>query len=551
MTLQLPSGPTGEGAKHLGAYYTDLAVAQFLVRWAVRSHADRVLDPAFGGGVFLQAASEHLSSLGGEPEHQVFGVELGRAAHAQTSQLLAPTGLAANLIQGDFFDLDPGYLPPLQAVVGNPPFIRYQRFSGEARGKALARAAQQGVALSKLASSWAAFVVYSLAFLEEGGRLAMVLPLELGHAAYARPVLEHLARSFEGVGLITFKKRLFPHLSQDCLLLLAEGRRPRTQGQEAIFHLLDLENAASLEDLPSPKAINTQGLIRGQERLIEYWMPPQARDLYRELRDSARTVRLGELADVGIGYVTGANDYFHLSPQAVQQWNIPAEFLKPAIRRGRSLRGLSFTQSDWEAALARGEAGYLLHIPPSAELPENLRLYLQKGQAQGVDQSYKCRVRGPWYSVPQVYRPDALLSYMSGEMPSLVANQAGVVAPNSLHILRLHPRASINAEGLACLWQTSLTRLSAELEGHAMGGGMLKIEPSEAEQIVLARSKLSRQALQSLGRELDPLLRDGKPHTAQELADQTILIEGMGLEPKEVRLLGEAATLLQERRCNK
>jgi len=33
---------------------------------------------------------------------------------------------------------------------------------------------------------------------------------------------------------------------------------------------------------------------------------------------------------------------------------------------------------------------------------------------------------------------------------------------------------------LAALWQTLLTRLSAEIEGHALGGGMLKIEPSEA-----------------------------------------------------------------------
>ena len=34
-------------AKALGAYYTDGAVADFLVRWAVRSPADRVLDPSF------------------------------------------------------------------------------------------------------------------------------------------------------------------------------------------------------------------------------------------------------------------------------------------------------------------------------------------------------------------------------------------------------------------------------------------------------------------------------------------------------------------------
>lgn len=548
MALRFPSSPTGQTAKRLGAYYTDLALAGFLVRWALRTPTDKVLDPAFGGGVFLWAADEHLRSLGGAPEHQVFGVELDTTVHTQTSQLLA--GRAANLLNSDFFDLEPGRLPPMQAVVGNPPFIRYQRFSS-GRERAIRRAASQGVGLSRLASSWAAFVVHSLAFLEEGGRLALVLPLELGHAAYARPVLEYLARAFERVELITFRKRLFPHLSQDCLLLLAEGHG-LGEGQRAGFYLRDLESAASLEGLPGPQALDTQGLSSGQERLSEYWISRPARELYRELRDSAHTVRLGELAGVGTGYVTGANDYFHLSPQDVRQWDIPAEFLKPAIRRGRSLVGLRFTQADWEWAVTKGEGGYLLHIPPGADLPESLWRYLQAGQAQGVHQAYKCRVRDPWYSVPQVYCPDAFLSYMSGAMPSLVANQAGVVAPNSLHILRLR-QGSISAdsaEALACLWQTSLTRLSAELEGHAMGGGMLKIEPSEAERIVLARSRLSPQELQALGQELDLLLRAGKAPTAQELADQAIL-RGMGLEPEQCRFLREAATLLKERRYNR
>ena len=62
--------------KSRGAYYTDRAVADFLVRWAVRGSADVVLDPSFGGGVFLRAAAERVEALGGHPARQVFGVEL-------------------------------------------------------------------------------------------------------------------------------------------------------------------------------------------------------------------------------------------------------------------------------------------------------------------------------------------------------------------------------------------------------------------------------------------------------------------------------------------
>ena len=563
MPPQLPDSPSGEVAKNFGAYYTDPQVAQFLVRWAVRRAEDSVIDPAFGGGVFLQAASQHLKSLGGKPENQVFGVELDPQVHAQTSQALAQTSVQPpNLIQSDFFDLEPGQLPPIRAVVGNPPFIRYQRFTG-GRDKALAKAAAEGVGLSKLASSWAPFLVHSVALLEPGGRLGLVIPAELGHAAYAQPVLHYLARSFEQITLVTFRKKLFPHLSQDTLLLLAEGRKLRPENQKADFYLLDLEDWASLNnlgtDLPSLQPMNAQGFSEGQERLVEYWLPRNVRELYRELRASTQTVRLGQLADVGIGYVTGGNDYFHLSPETAREWNIPSEFLRPTIRRGRALKGLRFTQQDWKAALGSGEVGYLLYIPPSAELPQAVQRYIQHGQDQRVHQAYKCRVRKPWYSVPQVYKPDAFLTYMSGESPRLVANHAGVVAPNTLHILRLKPLLPlpdmllspqgerVGVRGLAGLWQSSLTRLSAEIEGHAMGGGMLKLEPSEAERVVLASPKLSQKHLQALADKLDRLIRSDKPYTALELADQAIL-ERLGLDKQDRQSLLEGAVLLKQRR---
>src|SRR5262249_54180306 len=148
---------------------------------------------------------------------------------------------------------------------------------------------------------------------------------------------------------------------------------------------------------------------------------------------------------------------------------------RPAVRRGRSLRGLFFTARDWEEAAHCGEASYLLHIMPKDDVPESVQSYLNTGGH--IRSAYKVRTRSPWYSVPHVYKPDAFLSYMSGLTPRLVANEAEVVAPNSLHILRLHQGVSLNQRALATLWQTSLTRLSVELEGHSLGGGMLKLEP--------------------------------------------------------------------------
>ena len=544
--------------KNLGAYYTDSQVADFLVSWAVRGNTDTILDPSFGGGVFLRSSCKRLRDLKGDTNSQVFGVEFDEPVHRRISEKLHEEfGVApANLIESDFFALDPGQLKPVDVIVGNPPFIRYQRFAGALRERALTRAAEQGLRLSQLSSSWLPFLIHSVRFLRMGGRLAMVIPFEIAHAAYASPVLKHLALKFESVTFLTFRKKLFPDLSEDALLLLAEGRHERVF--KARFFLRDLQHAGCLSSVQDPnhgsitgvRNLNTERIVTGEERLIEYVLSRKARDLYRELRSHESIVRLGQLADVGIGYVTGANDFFHLAPEIAEQWKIPKRFLRPCVRRGRALSGLRLTHKDWCELLGTGEASYLLELPGEGDLPDTVERYLADGRRRGVNKTFKCRSRSPWYRVPHVYLPDGFLTYMSGDVPRLVANDARVVAPNTLHILRLHAETQIHCDGIAALWRTSLARMSAEVEGHALGGGMLKVEPGEAERVMLP-FVAKNGSLEALAVELDQIARSRGDEACNRCADQQLLRRGIGLSASDVHLLRASADVLRERRTSR
>jgi adenine-specific DNA-methyltransferase len=546
-----PNEARVEPAKAFGAFYTDVQVADFLVWWAVRSSTDTVLDPSFGGGVFLRAACRRLEELGASPRDQIFGVELDERVHQEiTSKLRQEFSLSPRrLVCNDFFAIEDSERERVDVVVGNPPFIRYQRFTGLTRERALHQAARAGVRVSALASSWLPFLIHSVAQLKDGGRLAMVLPFELTHAAYARQGLEYLRRSFGAVNLLTFRQKLFQDLSEDTLLVLADqkGGSAGSWRWRDLAHAGDLANIIRSEtrEIYRCRVLDADLLASGQDRLVDHLIPRKARELYRELMASRRTVRLGELADVGIGYVTGANDFFHLSPAAAQSWHIPDQFLRAAVRRGRSLRGLFFTTQDWQTGVRHGAASYLLHIGPNDHIPPSIRRYLDTGQH--IRSGFKVRTRNPWYSVPHVYQPDAFLSYMSGATPRLVANDAGVVAPNSLHILRLHAGVSLHQGALAALWQTSLTRLSVELEGHALGGGMLKLEPTEAEHVVLP-FPANQRGLLDIAAELDDLGRTQGDATALQEADNHILRQRLSLSRAEITLLQQAAKTLQERR---
>ncbi|WP_260696289.1 hypothetical protein [Rhizobium laguerreae] len=123
----------------------------------------------------------------------------------------------------------------------------------------------------------------------------------------------------------------------------------------------------------------------------------------------------------------------------------------------------------------------LLNLPPTGELPETVSRYLATDQGNDASKRYKCRVRPAWYSVPGVSRPDYFLQYMSGTEVGLARNDAGAVCTNSVHAV--HLRDAQKARKALSTWGFDYTKLSCELEGHPLGGGMLKLEPREAGRI--------------------------------------------------------------------
>lgn len=196
--------------KRNGAYYTPEAVAAMLVRSAVRSPSDLLLDPPCGDGRFL---AQHGNSVGVERDAQAAVAAGRRAPKARlcNDEFFAWAERARRA--GERFD----------CAAGNPPFIRYQRFSSDVRRRALAMCMELGVRFSGLSASWAPFLVVAASLLRAGGRMAFVVPAAIGHAPYAGPLLEYLVARFRKVCIVVVRRKLFPRLSEDCWLLFADG----------------------------------------------------------------------------------------------------------------------------------------------------------------------------------------------------------------------------------------------------------------------------------------------------------------------------------------
>lgn len=490
--------------KRLGAFYTPRSLADYLVRWAVRTPADRVLDPACGEAVFLASVAARLSELGQTAlPDQVVGFEIdSRAAHH--AQDAVPV---ARVVQGDFF-FQPAKWRWFDAVVGNPPYIRYHYFSGPVRERALALSRQEGVTLTQLTSSWAPFVIHASTFLKDSGRLAFVLPAELLSTDYAAPVRQYLTKRFASVTILAFEERVFPGAMVDAVVLLAEGKGP---GEVRVRRLRNLESLASLE--------TGRAQVVSTTKWTDAFVEPGA--LAALERVSATMRPLGAIARVDIGVVTGANGFFVMSDGEARQRGLSAADLLPIVARGTQLTSYALSPEQWDHVRSRNEDVWLFAPRDDSGAAGD---YIRYGERQHVHEAYKCRVRNPWWRIKVPPKPpDLILSYMSNRAPRLVANDAGVRTTNLLHNVTLMSHDEV-AELIALAWTNSATLLTSELRGRAYGGGVLKLETREAERVVIPKlsADVSRE-LRSRADDIGRLLRDARLEDVADIVDRVVL----------------------------
>lgn len=531
---------TSAARKARGAFFTPDGITKHIAQWAIRTTADNVLEPSTGEAAFLTAAVERLVTLGAT-EPVVHGVEIhGPSAHAAQT-LVAAIGGQAQITVSDFFLVEA--TPTFDAIIGNPPFIRYQDWTGKQRDRARFAALHQGVALTGLSSSWAAFVVHSAGFLKPGGRLGLVLPAELLSVNYAAPVRRFLLENFASVELVVFDEQVFPDAEADTVLVKADGWKQAPGGHAA---LRQTRNATTLEILESG---TTWAPIDTADRWTPMALSETTTTVMSRLAADSTFGPLEAYGDTTLGAVTGGNRFFALSPARVQELGIPRRDLLRISPPGSShLRGLALTDSGLTRLGKQDQPTWLLW--PSNTPAEATLRYIELGHATGVDQAYKCRVRKSWWRVPVLDAPDLFLTCMNADTARLTTNAAGARHLNSIHGVYLRDELrNIGRDVLPVASLNSMTLLSAELVGRSYGGGILKIEPREADRWWMPSPALlteHRKSLAAVKPRVQRLLQRKDLLGAVALVDE-ILFPGVLSTPELAALRADHQALTSRR----
>jgi hypothetical protein len=542
--MRMLPGDRGDDAalrKARGAFFTPAPVARFLTDWAVRDPAHAVLEPSCGEAVFLHEIGRRGGHTG-----PLVGVEIHPDSALESERGLRAHGVDAVIHNQDFFSHSE--FGRYDAVVGNPPYVRYQDFAGEARARARQAALRAGVTLSNLASSWAAFTVHSALHLRPGGRLGLVLPAELLSVNYAAGVREYLMDHFASVGLVLFDERVFPGVLEEVVLLLADGYQPDGGTGAQHMQLSQVRDAEGLAELTGSRRWSPPG---NGAKWSAGLMSASGLSAFEAAARGDGFTFLETWGDTTLGMVTGSNRFFTLSPAKVDALGLaPSDLLPLSPPGSRHLRGLALTPNALRTLGEAGQSTYLFR--PGGEPTAAARHYIASGEDLDVHLAYKCRVRSPWWRVPYLRPADLLLTYMNADTPRLTSNRARVHHLNSVHGVYLREDLRGLGSGLLPLASlNSVTLLGAETVGRAYGGGMLKIEPREADVLPVPSPDLLRRNADQL-RRIRPAvatrLRAGRLLDAVALVDDALLLATSTLSERALRAVRRDHAALTARR---
>ena len=544
---------TQDAEKLRGGYYTSPELAGWLCNWAIRSPTDRILEPSCGDGVFLSAAVERLSVIGRyfQPNQELGlkGIEvIPQEAEKARQRLYRQLGEnhRESVHAGDFFEWwqqskDDGF----DAVIGNPPFIRFRSISEHCRIRALDIMTQLGLKRNRLTNIWVPFVVAASMSLRLGGRLALVLPAELLQVSYASQLRSFLVSRFSKIDIVTCNELFFSKAEQEVVLILAEGARDiSSPDQSCRVTMTEFDTVQDVvKELPhtvlaktKPKTVN-----HGSEKWLKYLLTQDEIDLMRELRRTSELTVLGTHASVNVGVVTGRNRFFVLSRERLVELGL-LEYTIPIISRSKQLEGAVIGKTEWEELAAAGKQVNLLHLAPFNDLPlkKPLERYIELGEADRVHEGYKCSLRSPWYVVPSVWEPQGFLLRQIYDFPRIVLNDAGATCTDTIHRFS----SKVDPSCLIANTYTYLTGASAEIEGRSYGGGMLALEPTEAERLLVPTRLADAVPID----ECDALIRSRGLGNLLQDNSKRVLIDSVGLSKRDCRMLKDIWIKLSTRR---
>lgn len=447
--------------KKYAQFFTPEKIAEFMCQWVLHGkQKTRVLEPAYGLGIFSRVLAQN-STLPVDA-YEIDGQIYASAVTARPNRV--------NLRNEDYFTCD--WNTKYDAIVCNPPYLKFHDYDNATYIPDVN--SHLGTKLNGFTNLYTLFLLKSIAQLQEGGRLAYIIPSEFLNSDYGVEVKRALIESntLQHIIVVDFTECAFDDALTTACILLCE----RTTGSVNVrFSLVN----------------NIEGLNTCFSEYVEYNTSELDANIkwksYYEEGNSCKynhLVPFSKFAKVSRGIATGANDYFTFRPSKVDDYDIPGECLMPCICKAVDAPQTFFTQNEFTKLLNEDKAVYLFNGSTAPNNTSVLR-YIHLGEESGINKRYLTASRSPWYAIEN--RPPAPIwvSVFNRSGLRFIRNEANIYNLTTFHCV--YPKnTGVDVDVLFAYLITDVAKEIFLDNSRQYGNGLVKFEPNDLNKGMVA-----------------------------------------------------------------
>lgn len=512
-----------DAVKERGAYYTPKAISDFLVNWGLEKSIPpmNMLEPSCGDGVFLKSLSESLR-LRKNSNAKVLAIEMNKneakKARKVAKSLKEIPKTTSNVVTSEYFEYMRGSnrraMRKFDLILGNPPYIKQSKFI-EGRTQALCRMEELGLKINQQSNAWVYFVIDTISRMSSNSRIGLVIPSDLLQLDYANKVQDWITRNLDNTLIIGFDELVFPNIQQDVILLLGE-KINNSKGKR--LSLVSVENASKLSNelwdkfLHSIQPIDIKNVDWDLQYLSDYQL-----STIEQISAKTEVSIFGDIADLKIGIVTGANKFFCVDKEKLSDLNLRRGSNKGIVVRKLigariNIIGIEYRDTDHEKNHSENQSTNLLDFNPKfnrTKLSGKMQRYLESGEKLLYHERNQLRRRYPWYSSEHVLTTRIGMYKRSNDYCKLILKPSNIYSTDTVYrvLLSEHYVGRITPKQFVFSFVNSLTYLFCEMKGRSYGGGVLELTPKEIRTLKIPLYKCTDEEFSIL----DKMFRKNQP----------------------------------------
>lgn len=461
-----------EHRKKFAQFFTPFTIAQFMAKWiTANKNLQTVLDPAFGLGIFARAIRQT------NKECLITGFDIDENILQQATDIFdVDKNTSIQLKDYMFNDWKNRY----DGIICNPPYFKFHDYENKTTLKEIEE--KLGLKLNGFTNLYTLFLLKSAYQLNVGGRAAYIIPSEFLNSDYGKQVKSYLIKNklLRYIIIFDFEKNVFDDALTTASILLFANDNEKSE--------VEFINIKTLDELFAlQKKISAYPKIKSENAIAFSKLNPEIkwRAYYQEQNATKfkNLVPFSNFAKVVRGIATGANEYFTFNQSKAKQFKIDEKYLLPCITKSVDVDGAFFTKEDFAKLKQQDKLVYLLHATEPTE--QNLKNYLNKGEAEEIHKKFLTACRNPWYTLEKRPPSPIWVSVFNRNGLRFIRNEANISNLTTFHCIYLNMFSASKADLLFAYLLTDISKEIFNDNRREYGNGLQKFEPNDINKALM------------------------------------------------------------------